>query len=246
MLGIFVTSIISFVSTNIDNIFVIMLLYAQVNEKLKTKHIVIGQYLGLAVLVAISILGAFGLTFFPQKYIGLLGLFPIALGITEWVKYKEKNYISDTQCDESNMKAVKSEAGITADHAEETKNEQIEHLSSHPANENRKLQHVRKKAKSVIANAISPEILRVVIVAVANGADNIGVYIPLFTGYSTMQLFLTVIVFTLMMAIWCLLGNTITNFPKVTTAIQTYKHVAVPIIFIGLGIFIFIKTGLFG
>ncbi len=37
MTGTVATSVISFVSTNIDNIFVMMLLYAQVDEKLKKK-----------------------------------------------------------------------------------------------------------------------------------------------------------------------------------------------------------------
>lgn len=203
MIGTVITSIISFISTNIDNIFVMMLLYAQVNEGLKKKHIVIGQYLGLAILVAVSILGAFGLNFIPQKYIGLLGLLPIALGVKEWVKYKKEKRIF------------------------------------HTANE-------EACTETVAINAINSEILNVMIVAVANGADNIGVYIPLFTGYSATQLIVTMTIFTLMMAFWCLLGSTITRFPRITSVIQKHKHIAVPVIFIGLGLYIFIKSGLLG
>ena len=102
------------------------------------------------------------------------------------------------------------------------------------------------KSKSAILKIVNPEILSVVIVAVANGADNIGVYIPLFTGYSSWQFLLTIFVFTIMMALWCFLGERITSFPRIKDAIQRCKHIAVPIIFVGLGIYIFIKSGLFG
>jgi cadmium resistance protein CadD (predicted permease) len=67
MLGILITSIASFASTNIDDIFILMILYSQVNEKIKKRDIVIGQYLGIGILVVLSILGAFGLHFLPQK-----------------------------------------------------------------------------------------------------------------------------------------------------------------------------------
>ena len=64
-------SIVSFIGTNIDNIFVMVILYVQVGDKLKKAHIVIGQYLGLGILVGISLLGAYGLHFVPDKYVGV-------------------------------------------------------------------------------------------------------------------------------------------------------------------------------
>lgn len=234
MTGTVATSVISFVSTNIDNIFVMMLFYAQVDEKLKKKHIVIGQYLGLAVLVLISILGAFGLNFVPQEYIGFLGLLPIALGVREWINYKIKKRLPAAQCHGIDRKA------------ETINEEQIKNISLSPGKEYSRLQYVLIKAKCAIFHAVNPEIFSVVVVAVSNGADNIGVYIPLFTGYSIMQIVVTMTVFFLMMALWCLLGSTITDFPRITAAIQKHKHVAVPIIFIGLGVYIFIKSGLIG
>ena len=91
---------------------------------------------------------------------------------------------------------------------------------------------------------VKPEILSVALVGVANGADNIGVYIPLFTGYSSIQVIVTIIVFVLMMAVWCFLGEKITDFPKIKAIIQTYKYFAVPVVFVGLGIYIIIKSGL--
>ena len=88
MISIVTTSIVSFISTNIDNIFVMMVLYARVDETFKKKYVVIGQYLAIGILTAISLSAAFGLNFVPQKYVGLFGFIPIALGVKEWISYK--------------------------------------------------------------------------------------------------------------------------------------------------------------
>ena len=55
MSSIVTTSIVSFISTNIDNIFVMMVLYARVDETFKKKYVVIGQYLAIGILTAISL-----------------------------------------------------------------------------------------------------------------------------------------------------------------------------------------------
>ena len=107
-----------------------------------------------------------------------------------------------------------------------------------------KLQNILRNVTSMASKIVKPEILSVALVGVANGADNIGVYIPLFTGYSSIQVIITIIVFVLMMAVWCFLGEKITDFPKIKAIIQTYKYFAVPAVFVGLGIYIIIKSGL--
>ena len=220
MISIVTTSIVSFISTNIDNIFVMMVLYARVDETFKKKYVVIGQYLAIGILTAISLSAAFGLNFVPQKYVGLLGFIAIALGVKEGISYKRPAQ------NKSNRKEFPLET-------EETE-------AAHP----NKLQNILRNVTSMASKIVKPEILSVALVGVANGADNIGVYIPLFTGYSSIQVIITIIVFVLMMAVWCFLGEKITDFPKIKAIIQTYKYFAVPAVFVGLGIYIIIKSGL--
>ena len=221
MSSIVTTSIVSFISTNIDNIFVMMVLYARVDETFKKKYVVIGQYLAIGILTAISLSAAFGLNFVPQKYVGLLGFIPIALGVKEWISYKRPAQNQNPIVKNFRWKQKKPKA-------------------AHP----NKLQNILRKVTSMASKIVKPEILSVALVGVANGADNIGVYIPLFTGYSSIQVIVTIIVFVLMMAVWCFLGEKITDFPKIKAIIQTYKYFAVPAVFVGLGIYIIIKSGL--
>ena len=80
-------AIVAFAATNIDDIFVLTLFFAQKN--LKRWHIVAGQYLGLAGLIAISLLGYFARLIIPQSWIGLLGLAPIAIGIKKFIDWRQ-------------------------------------------------------------------------------------------------------------------------------------------------------------
>lgn len=74
------TSITAFAATNIDDIVILMILFTQANKTLRSRHIVIGQYLGFTTLVIISLVGFLSGLVFPQRWLGLLGLVPIALG----------------------------------------------------------------------------------------------------------------------------------------------------------------------
>jgi cadmium resistance protein CadD (predicted permease) len=74
-----ITSVLAFISTNIDDVFLLMLFFG--NKHFKEREIVIGQYLGIASLIAVS----FGLSFvglvIDKAYIGLLGFLPIYFGV---------------------------------------------------------------------------------------------------------------------------------------------------------------------
>lgn len=75
------TAIITFIATNIDDIFLLMMFFSQTDHLFRRRHVVVGQYLGFVALVAISLLGFAGRFIMPQEFIGLLGLAPIAIGV---------------------------------------------------------------------------------------------------------------------------------------------------------------------
>jgi len=76
-----IAAIASFAATNIDDIVILMLFFAQVNSTFRPQHIAIGQYLGFTALIIASLPGFFGGLIVPKAVIGLLGLLPIAIGI---------------------------------------------------------------------------------------------------------------------------------------------------------------------
>ena len=192
------TAILSFISTNLDDIFVLMLFYAQEDKTGRKSQIMLGQYLGIGTLTALSLLGTQAVQLIPQHYIGLLGLVPIGLGIKEWIWYLRE----------------KKESG-----------------SAGPPD-----------VSDGIGNDRPGLAVTVMLLAIANGADNLGVYIPLFAGYSTGQICAVVIIFAGMIALWCLLAQRIVSWPVLKNVLEKYKHILVPVIFVGLGVFILIEN----
>jgi cadmium resistance transport/sequestration family protein len=177
-----ISAFVSFVSTNIDDILVLMLFFSQVNTAVKKRHIIIGQYLAIGALTIISIIGALGISIVPQEYVRLFGLIPIALGIKACFGHKKENTDKESY--------------------------------------------------------INLTITKVFCVTFANGGDNIGIYIPLFTTMNLVDLLATILIFALLIGLWCFIGIKLGEHPFIQRNIKKYKHIFIPIVFIGLGLFI--------
>jgi cadmium resistance transport/sequestration family protein len=184
-------SVLAFVSTNIDDIFILMLFFGA--KKIKPSRIIAGQYLGIATLVVLSLLGSFVGNFIDQRYIGILGLFPIFLAIKQvWllVRPPGEDDSGDVTVTSASIFAV---AGVT----------------------------------------------------IANGADNIGVYVPLLATLSQFEKIQLVIVFMVMTYLWCLAGQYLASRPVVAKQLERFGHIIMPVVLFLLGLFILIESGTF-
>ncbi|MGC3944375.1 MAG: cadmium resistance transporter [Chryseolinea sp.] len=188
-----VTSILAFAATNIDDIFILMLFYG--NKSIKPRNILMGQSLGIGTLVLASYIGSFIGNFVDQRFIGLLGLFPIYLAVKHVIDLFGNNVDSN---DESQT-ALKS-TGILA-----------------------------------IAG-----------VTIANGGDNVGVYVPLLTTMGNFEKIQLLIVFAAMTYVWCAIAKYLANRPVIARQLDRYGHIAMPIVLFLLGVFILVKSGTFG
>lgn len=71
----------------------------------------------------------------------------------------------------------------------------------------------------------------------ANGGDNIGVYIPIFS--TTPDIVPTyVVVFLIMTAVWCYLGHKLVNDSPASRHIERYGHIVLPFALILIGLHI--------
>jgi cadmium resistance protein CadD (predicted permease) len=62
----------AFVATNIDDIFVLMMFFSALS--VPPRHVVLGKYLGIGLLVAISAIGSLLSLVVPSNIIGLMGV----------------------------------------------------------------------------------------------------------------------------------------------------------------------------
>lgn len=201
-----IAGITSFAATNIDDLVISILFFAQVNDTFRPRQIFVGKYLGFAALVAASLPGFFGSLIVPKAWIGLLGLVPIAIGI---------NQLVDRKNDGDELPAVSSE--------------------------------FKRKSNSLaskLANIFHPQTLNVAAVTAANGGDNIGIYLPLFASSDLPSLAIILMVFFVLVGAWCYAAYWLTRQRAIALILTRYSKVVVPLVSIGLGIFILIENSI--
>jgi cadmium resistance protein CadD (predicted permease) len=183
--------ILAFVATNLDDLFLITLFFS--DPRARILPIVLGELLGILTLSALSLIGPLASFAIPLPWIGLMGFFPIFIGL-------------------KTLERSKPEAEPTLPHA-----------------------------KPLTLATLLP----VTLMTVANGGDNIGVYTPLFASSQWVQIFTLLIVFLLMMGVWCILGYSLVNNRFTGKHIQKIGHRIFPFVLIALGFYIFAKCGTF-
>jgi cadmium resistance transport/sequestration family protein len=80
-------------------------------------------------------------------------------------------------------------------------------------------------------------------VTIANGADNISVYTPMFRTIGLTSSLVTVAVFAVGVAVWCLAASWLGSHKKVIEIVQRYGHWIVPGVFMLIGAVIVIESG---
>lgn len=183
-----IAALFAYAATNVDDLFINMLFFAQADTTAQIRQVTAGKYLGIGALFFLSLVGAWFAQALPYGALRLLGLVPIALGVKAW---------------------------LGRSNAEEN-------ASDHPSN---------ASASLMISTAL---------ITMANGADNVGVYIPLFVGYDAWQVIATAAVFALMTAVWCFVSRRLADLPILRGVLTRYKHIAVPVVLIALGVYILI------
>jgi cadmium resistance protein CadD (predicted permease) len=79
-------------------------------------------------------------------------------------------------------------------------------------------------------------------VTVANGSDNVGVYMPLFAHATPPEVVVTLVVFFLMMGLWCLIAWRLTAAPGLGPVLHQYGDQLIPFVLIGLGVLILVDS----
>jgi cadmium resistance transport/sequestration family protein len=77
------TAVVAFLGTTVDDVIILTALFVTRRRDgvPRARSVIIGQYLGFAALLALSLLAATGLRIVPDRWVGLLGLVPIGFGV---------------------------------------------------------------------------------------------------------------------------------------------------------------------
>lgn len=194
-----ITGVAAFSATNIDDIVILLVFFAQVDDNFRPWQIVTGQYLGFTILLILSLPGLFGGLILPGNLIGLLGLIPIAMGISILV------------------------------------NQETDSLAEVPP-------EITLSTTSKNQVVLNPKIYTVALVTIANGSDNISIYIPLFSSINLYSFLVIVALFFLLLAVWCYAAYKLTHQQKIAEVLTSYGNYLVPFVLMGLGFLIVWKS----
>jgi cadmium resistance protein CadD (predicted permease) len=95
----------AFVSTNIDDLFILMVFFA--TPRFAFCQIVLGQYIGMGSLIGVSLAGSLITFILPRNLIGLIGLFPIIIGIKELLELRKKGDEKDEKLTKKLLRSKK-------------------------------------------------------------------------------------------------------------------------------------------
>lgn len=85
-------------------------------------------------------------------------------------------------------------------------------------------------------------ILKVASITIMNGGDNIGVYVPLFSQAKGAEIAIYVVVFYILLGVWCLVAFLVMKQKHILRVAQKYAEYIVPFLYLGLGIYIVVKS----
>jgi cadmium resistance protein CadD (predicted permease) len=80
----------------------------------------------------------------------------------------------------------------------------------------------------------------------ANGADNLGIYMPAFAIRSPFEIAMFAVIFAVMTGLWCFFAHWIVHHPTFGKPIRSYGHRVAPLVLIGIGVSILYEAGSFG
>lgn len=79
-------------------------------------------------------------------------------------------------------------------------------------------------------------------ITIANGSDNISVYVPLFASSRTFEVAIIVALFFILILVWCYLAHQFTYQTKIANLLNQYSNYIFPFVLIILGGIIILKT----
>lgn len=180
-----------FAGTNVDDLVVLALLNAasRAGGRPRRWEIWVGQYAGFAVLAGASAAAGRGLALVPERWLWLLALIPLAIGIVRLAAVIR----SVRRGEQPRSPSVGGLAGVAA-------------------------------------------------LAIVNGADNLAAYTPFFATAGTAQVTVTLAVFAVGVAVWCLAGSLLTRHARVTSFVGRYGHWILPVALILISLYVLHMT----
>lgn len=200
-----------------DNIYLAMF-FSRTNHQFRPLHIVVGECLGFSLLILISLSGFLIGRVVDSAWLGLLGLLPISIGVNTLLARQGRSEPS------------------ASPHGRTAGGEAVSLSQQRPGQD-------RHRQLTLLRALRERRTYQVSAVSIANGGNNIAIYIPLFASSSLPRLAVILMVCYAAIGLWCFNSWFLIRQPH--TAIVMSRCIArvVPFVLIALGLSILMRNG---
>lgn len=196
--GLLMAAIVLFAATNIDDLFLLIVIHSDHRRKYPPQAVLIGQLIGFSLIIAVSLLGYGFHILIPGEWLACMGVFPLVLGtkqLAAGIAFRLKRHSTATP--------PGSFTGAVA----------VPRLPT----------SWRRTSTKLAA------------LTIANGSDNISVYLPTFSRLNLHRLLLTLTIFYgCLIGLWSI-SNWLALHPRWQDWIQTHGPLFSPLVLISLG-----------
>lgn len=102
--------------------------------------------------------------------------------------------------------------------------------------------HFKLPFISSLTSLLAPGTYQVAAVTIANGGDNISIYVPLFASSNLLSLIVILVLFFSLVSVWCYIAYWLSRHRAIAPVLTRYSDRIVPFVLIGLGIYILVES----
>lgn len=88
-------------------------------------------------------------------------------------------------------------------------------------------------------------VLKVALITLMNGGDNIGTYVPLFSQAHKADIVIYIVIYYILLGFWCLFAFAVMREKHILALARKYIFLVIPLLYIGLGLYIIINSSCF-
>jgi len=222
------TAVALFAVTNVDDLVVLTLLSAssRASGRPRRWEIWAGQYLGFAVLVGLSLAAGRGLSLVPTRWLWLLALIPLTVGVVTLVA-------AIRQARRSDHPSPPPAPGLPR----VANPPQTDAASDPPALPTVPGVCTVPGLSTVARLSWVAGVAGVATLTVVDGADNLAAYTPVFATADDGRIAVTLAVFAVGVAVWCTAGALLTHHRRITDTLARYGRCILPAAFILIALY---------
>ena len=247
---------IVFAAVNLDEFAVLIIFFSKVDHKeFKNIHVILGQLIGFTIVFGISCIGLLfrNQSFINLKYVALLGLVPLVMGLFDLVKVIRYWYAECNIDRKSNSKVTRStldeplihDDDVAILHDDEhfvlnghTTNHHTLSTTSDTSNDSDDDSWIKHTCSGILGHILHPSTLIVCLTIIADGGEEIGVFLPLLASSDRLTAWVVIITLYILIALQCFLAYSLVRCKYIGSYISRYSKNVLPFVLIGLGVYI--------